>query len=273
MRPDRVSRRRNAPSTRAIRVRRGMHAVLVVAALATTTIAAPLVSQPPSSPPPSTPTREPRGGEASASSAAIPPTPPEVRDRYATVPSVAGETPSTTERPEDHARRERVVARAEGVAITVGELEDLLTVGATEDDVRAALDASIRRVRLTREAERRGLAAHPDVRATERRALVEVLLARDFGSHDRLGGAESASVDALVTRLRAEHVRDVELAPLYPLALDPRPRSVRAATAGEASAPSAPGGSARSSEEPFAEGAVTQEELRVDGPVESPEEP
>lgn len=248
-----------------------MHAVLVVAALATTTIAAPLVSQPPSSPPPSTPTREPRGGEASAS--AIPPTPPEVRDRYATVPSVAGETPSTTERPEDHARRERVVARAEGVAITVGELEDLLTVGATEDDVRAALDASIRRVRLTREAERRGLAAHPDVRATERRALVEVLLARDFGSHDRLGGAESASVDALVTRLRAEHVRDVELAPLYPLALDPRPRSVRAATAGEASAPSAPGGSARSSEEPFAEGAVTQEELRVDGPVESPEEP
>jgi hypothetical protein len=252
-------------------MRRGIRGVLVVAALATSTVAAPLVSQPPS-----TPTRE-QAGEASASNAAISPTTPEVRDRYAAVPGAASETRATNERPEDRARRARVVARVEDVAITVGELEDLLAVGATDADVRTALDASIRRVRLTKEAERRGLAAHPDVRAAERRALVEVLLARDFGSHERLGGADTESVDALVTRLRAEHVRDVVLTPLYPLALDPRPRSVRSAAAGiGASAPSAPVGptsSARTSEEPFAEGAVTQEELRFDGPVEPMEEP
>lgn len=260
MRPDRVSAtRHDTPSARLL-ARRVVRVVLLTGALATTTIAAPLVSQPPSPP---TQERE-QPGEASAPNAAT----SEVRDRYATVPGAASEAPTTNERPEDRARRERVVARVEGVAITVGELEDLLTVGATEDDVRAALDASIRRVRLTKEAERRGLAAHPEVRAAERRALVEVLLARDFGSHDRLGGADAVAVDALVTRLRAEHVRDVELDPLYPLALDPRPRSVRSATAGEA-----PVGSTRRSEEPFAEGAVTQEELRFDGPVEPPEAP
>lgn len=250
-------------------MRPGIRGVLVVAALATSTVAAPLGSQPPS-----TPTREQQqAGEATAPNAAIPPAAPEVRDRYAAVPGAASETRATNERPEDRARRARVVARVEDVAITVGELEDLLAVGATDADVRAALDASIRRVRLTKEAERRGLAAHPDVRAAERRALVEALLARDFGSHDRLGGADTESVDALVTRLRAEHVRDVVLTPLYPLALDPRPRSVRSAAAGiGASAPVGPTSSARMSEEPFAEGAVTQEELRFDG-VEPMEEP
>lgn len=237
--------------------------MLLAGALATSTIAAPLVSQPPS-----TPTQV---GEASPSAAP----PPEVRDRYAAVPSAASESTTTTvELPEDHARRERVVARVEGVAITVGELEDLLTLGATEDDVRTALDASIRRVRLTKEAERRGLTAHPDVQAAERRALVEVLLARDFGSHERLGGADTESVDALVARLRAEHVRDVELAPLYPLALDPRPRSVRAPAArGTSDAPSpsvGAAGNARSGDEPFAEGPVTREELRLRDPEEAP---
>jgi hypothetical protein len=257
--------------------------VLLAGALATSTIAAPLVSQPPSTPTPvgeaqvgeaqvgESQVGESQVGEASPPSAAA----PEVRDRYAAVPGAASETHTTNARPEDRARRERVVARVDGVAITVGEIEDLLTVGATEDDVRAALDASIRRVRLTKEAERRGLAAHPEVRASERRALVEVLLVRDFGSHDRPGGADPVAVDALVTRLRAEHVRDVELEPLYPLALDPRPRAMRSAAAVRgASVPSAPAGptsSARMSEEqPFAEGVVTQEELR---PAEPPEEP
>ncbi len=247
--------------------------MLLGAALASSTIAAPLVSQPPSASPPNAPAPN---AQVQAGEAATGAPSPEVRDRYATVPSAASDPPTANEHPEDRARRARVVARVEGVAITVGEIEDLLTVGATEDDVRAALDASIRRVRLTREAERRGLAAHPEVRAAERRALVEVLLARDFGSHDRLGGADATAVDALVTRLRAEHVRDVELAPLYPLALDPRPRAMRSAAVGgatDAPSPSVGAGSARSSDEPFASGPVTQEELRLDGPVEPMEEP
>lgn len=241
--------------------------MLLAGALATSTIAAPLVSQPPS-----TPTRvdEAQVGEAQGSEASPPSA--EVRDRYAAVPGAASEPATTNPPPADRARRERVVARVDGVAITVGELEDLLTVGATEDDVRAALDASIRRVRLTKEAERRGLAAHPEVRAAERRALVDVLLARDFGSHDRLGGADAAAVDALVTRLRAEHVRDVELDPLYPLALDPRPRSMRSGSGAPTTPSAGATGTSRSDEEPFAEGEVTQEELRLDGPV-APEEP
>ena len=237
--------------------------MLLAGALATSTIAAPLVSQPPSTPTATpTPVGEAQAGETSPPSAAL-----EVRDRYAAVPTAASDPPTTNPHPADRARRERVVARVDGVAITVGELEDLLTVGATEDDLRAALDASIRRVRLTKEAERRGLAAHPEVRAAERRALVEVLLARDFGSHDRPGGADAAAVDALVARLRAEHVRDVELDPLYPLALDPRPRAMRSGR-GAPSAPSAGAtGTTRSEEGPFAEGVVTQEEFRVGGPV------
>ncbi|MCB9617493.1 MAG: hypothetical protein H6721_02925 [Sandaracinus sp.] len=128
----------------------------------------------------------------------------------------------------DRARRARVVARVDGIAITVGELEDLLVPDASDEDVRAALEASIRRVRITREAERIGLNAHPDVLSAERRALVRVLVERDFSTaYAPVGAADEARLESLATRLRGEHVTEVELAPLYPLALDPRTRAMR----------------------------------------------
>ena len=197
------------------------------------------------------------------------------RDRYAAVPRAVEGTEERAAPPaesaEDRARRAQVVARVEGVAITVGELEDLLVVGATEDDVRAALDASIRRVRLTNEARRRGLFAHPEVVAAERRAHVDVLLMRDFGAQDHVGGAPAAEVDALVARLRAERVTDVDLEPLYPLRLDPRPRSVRAET--DSNAPTAAGASQRTELMAGAvAGSVSSEELVFTGDAPSAEE-
>lgn len=231
------------------RVKRATRVLLVCAvSLGTWTVAAPLGSQAPE-------------GDAP-------------RDRYAAVPRAVEGTEERAAPPaesaEDRARRARVVARVEGVAITVGELEDLLVVGATEDDVRAALDASIRRVRLTNEARRRGLFAHLEVVAAERRALVDVLLTRDFGAQDHVGGAPAAEVDALVARLRAEYVSDVDLEPLYPLRLDPRPRSVRAEAAGA-------GTNLRPNERPelmagAVEGSVTSEELVFTGEAPPAEE-
>ncbi|MCA9612485.1 MAG: hypothetical protein H6722_19405 [Sandaracinus sp.] len=157
------------------------------------------------------------------------PTTPAPANRYAVLENTDVAEAETHElSAEDRVRRAGVVARVDGVAITVGEIEDLLVPGASDDDVRAALDASIRRVRITREAERIGLNAHPDVLSAERRALVRVLVERDFSTADApVGAGDEARLDALATRLRAEHVTDVELAPLYPLALDPRTRAMR----------------------------------------------
>ena len=91
---------------------------------------------------------------------------------------------------EEEARRAVVVARAGGLSVTVGELEDRLARVPLEpsrslDDLelRRELARELLRARLlARVAERRGLGEHPDVRFAERRALVDALVERDFAA-------------------------------------------------------------------------------------------
>ncbi|MBX3271434.1 MAG: hypothetical protein KF729_14300 [Sandaracinaceae bacterium] len=84
----------------------------------------------------------------------------------------------------DLVRRAAVAASAGALVVTVGEVEDhLAREGAPAADLearRAAATELLRAALVAEEAERRGLARHPEVRAAEREALVQVLLEEDF---------------------------------------------------------------------------------------------